>query len=298
VPEAEWGDFKVILALSHGQSVAGAARILGVDNSTVSRRLAAVEEALGACLILRGGREFSFTVEGKAALTAAEAMQSAVQSASIVIRTAKQNIEGVVRITAVSSFYPFLFPISDVIARQYPALHIEIIHADSIANLTKGEADIAIRMMRPTEPDLVVRKAFDTGWCVYASRTYAETYGLPRTPEELRDHRLILYSEERQHIPGFRWIENYYSGNGNPVRVPNTSFALHNTVVGNGIAALPAYEVTDQFQLIRVFPEPHIIQPGWIVYHESLRDSARIRAVVDALVEYFQSHSSILSGRK
>ena len=109
--EIDWGDFKVLLALSRGGSVAGAARLLGVDSSTISRRLAAMEQAVGACLVLRGGRDFAFTAEGKTALSAAEAMETMVVSAVTTIHSAKTAIEGVVRISSVPSLIRLLMPL-------------------------------------------------------------------------------------------------------------------------------------------------------------------------------------------
>lgn len=97
--EPEWSDFRVLLALASAGSVAGAARELHVDNSTVSRRLAALEEAVGAKLIIRGGREFNGTAEGRTLLSAAKAMDSAVTQAMLSMRTAKAEVEGTVRVS-------------------------------------------------------------------------------------------------------------------------------------------------------------------------------------------------------
>ena len=153
--EAEWSDFKVVLALGRGGSIAGAARLLAVDNSTVSRRLAAVEVALGACLIVRGGREFSFTPEGKAALAAAEAMEASVATAAANIRAARTEIEGVVRVSCGPSIVRALMPIPALVASRYPKLVVELDSAARIVDLAKGDADIAIRLVRPTEVDVV-----------------------------------------------------------------------------------------------------------------------------------------------
>jgi DNA-binding transcriptional LysR family regulator len=161
--EVEWGDFKVILALSRGGSVAAASRILGVDSSTVSHRLAAAEEALGACLVLRGGREFRFTAEGNMALRTAEAMETAILSAASAIKSAKQGIEGKVRVTTVGLFFHVINPVCETLRRRHPGLLVEIDDSDQIVNLAAGDSDIAIRFVAPTEPDLISRKAFELG---------------------------------------------------------------------------------------------------------------------------------------
>ena len=295
--EFEWSDFRIILALSRGGSIAGAARILGVDSSTASRRLAAAEEALGGCLVLRGGREFRFTSEGMIALQAAEAMEASILSAAAAIKSAKQSIEGVVRISCVGSVFHMLIPMFDGLREKYPKLRVEVNDADHIVNLAKGEADIAVRMLRPTEPDLVVRNAFDFGWAVFASKTYAERHDLPTRQEELCRHHLILYSQERLHHPGFRWMEQFYSEGGKATRVSNTSVALRSIQAGVGIGLLPLYEGGSELGLVRVFPDVVHSQTAWLAYHESNRNTARLRVVVDAMIEFFASHADHFMGR-
>jgi DNA-binding transcriptional LysR family regulator len=195
VTEAEWNDFKIVLALSRGGSVTGASRLLGIDNSTVSRRLAAVETALGACLIVRGGREFTFTAEGKAALAAAEAMEAAAATATASIRAAKAEVEGVARISCVPSIVRVLLPFPALIAEKHPKLTVELDSAARIVDLAKGDADIAIRIVRPTEVDVIVKHGHEMGLGLYAAKSYVMKHGLPRNPEELREHQLVLFAK-------------------------------------------------------------------------------------------------------
>jgi DNA-binding transcriptional LysR family regulator len=290
----EWSDLKVILALSQGGSVAAAARLLGVDSSTVSRRLAAAEEALGAVLVLRGGRDFRFTTEGTMAVRTAEAMEAAISSTSKAIKSAKQAIEGKVKITSVGAFFHVIQPFCEVIAKKYPKLVIEIDDSDAVLNLSSGEADVAVRFFMPKEPDLIARRAFDQNWYIYASKGYVDHYGLPQTHDDLRAHRLILYIESRLRLPAFAWMEQFKSGQERYVRVTSPGVALSAVAAGSGIAGLPAWLDPGHFGLVRVFPEPYHSQPAYVVYHESLRDSARIRTVVDELIA-FLSDQKILN---
>jgi DNA-binding transcriptional LysR family regulator len=294
--EIDWSDFKVLLALSRGGSIAGAGRILGVDSSTVSRRLAAAEEALGGCLVLRGGKEFRFTPEGTMALHAAEAMEASVHAVASSIKSSKQVIEGEVKITCVEAYFHVLNPVCERLNAKYPKLRVELVASDSMLNLASGEADVAWRGAIPKEPDLIVRRAVDFGWCLYVSKEYAETYGLPKAIEELRDHRLILYTENRLHMEGFRWLEQFKTGKDGPARVPSTSLALRMALSGAGIAALHAHVDSEHLNLIKVFPEPFCFQPSYLVYHESQRNSARIRAVVDGVLDYLTGIKHVLMG--
>lgn len=294
--EIDWSDFKVLLALSRGGSIAGAGRILGVDSSTVSRRLAAIEDALGGCLVLRGGKEFRFTSEGTLALQAAEAMEASVSGAANSIKSSKQVIEGEVKITCVEAYFHVLNPVCERLNAKYPKLRVELEGSDRILSLASGEVDIAWRGAIPKEPDLIVRRAVDFGWCLYASNEYAEIYGLPKTVEELRDHRLILYTENRLHMEGFRWLEQFKTGRDGPARVPSTSLALRMALSGAGIAALHAHVDSEHLNLIKVFPEPFNFQPSYLVYHESQRNSARIHAVVDGVLDYLKGIKHLLMG--
>ena len=289
----EWSDLKVILALSRCGSLAAAARMLGVDSSTVSRRLAAAEEALGAVLLLRGGRDFRFTTEGAMAVRTAEAMEAAVSSTMTAIKSAKQAIEGKVRITSVGSFFHIIQPFCDMMAEKYPKLVIEVDDTDAVLSLSAGEADVAVRFFLPKEPDLIARRAFDQTWYVYASREYASHHGLPQCHEDLRHHRLILYIESRLRLSAFAWMEQFKSGQERFVRVTNPGIALNAVSAGSGIAGLPAWLDSGHFGLVRVFPEPYYSQPAYVVYHESMRDSARIRTVADDLIDFLSHHEAL-----
>lgn len=285
--EAEWNDFKLLLALSRGGSIAAAARLLGVDNSTVSRKLAAFERTVGATLLLRGGRDFTFTAEGQIAVEAAQAIESIAVAAVASIRAAKDDIAGVVRISTVADVVQHLMPLLGKVAERYPKLVIELSSAVQIVDLAKGDADIAIRFLQPTQIDLIARKAVEWEMGVYASRAYAARHGLPETIADLRDHRLIQYNESMLRMPWFSWIEVFAKPGAHATRVesPQVAHALIGAGAGIGVIACATGDASPD--LVRVFPEPVACAVGWIVYHESARNSARIRATVDLLLEFF-----------
>ena len=295
--EPDWSDFKVVLALANEGSVAGAARVLGVDGSTVSRRLAALEKAVGATLILRGGRKFSLTAEGKSAIAAAQAIETVVASAKSAIRTAKQDVEGVVKFSFVSSILPVVMPLLTEMGAKYPLLTIEMKADNRRVDLAKGEADVALRMARPTEPDLIARRAVVMGWGVYAAKDYAAKHGLPASPDELPRHSLVHYVEELHVQPAIRWFEGFRQPNAPIVRVNSTDMAVNFIASGKSIGIVPCFEVENRGELIRVFPEPVVLSPGWIVYHETARDTARVRVVVDALAEFLEARADLFAGR-
>ena len=298
MPDLEWSDLKVILALGQSGSIAGAARILGVDGSTVSRRLAAAEKAMDAVLIIRGGREFEFTEEGRAALAAAEAMEAAVSSASAAVRLARTELKGVVKIACPPAAISFLSTFQNTITQKYPDLGVELLSGRAPVDLAKGEADIAIRVVQPTDLDLIVVHRFDWGTCIYAAESYLSAHGLPSSTTDLKQHKLVQYNTPFLDIPAFNWIEQFVDPAVPAVRVDSIDMARNLIAEGGGIGTLFCNIGDITPGIVRVFEEPIDQIATCIVYHGSLRGSARIRAVLDLLVEYFVERRNDLNGHR
>jgi DNA-binding transcriptional LysR family regulator len=292
--EPDWGDFKILLALAKGCSVAGAARELNIDHSTVSRRLAALEESVGARLIVRGGREFAWTAEGRVALHAAEAMDAAVSAATRSLRTAKLEVEGAVCVSCAPGFVPILMRMLPAVRAKHPLLEIEFSGSIDRVDLAKGEADIAIRMSLPSEPDLVARRVLECGWCVFASKNYVAANGSPATFEELAKHRLVLYITALHGIALLRWMEDYKGANMHISRVDNLEIMSQILSSGGGIGVLPYFIGDENPELVRVFCQPIGSNTGYIVYHEAVHNT--VRATVDALVEFFDANRDLFIG--
>ena len=293
----EWSDFKVLLALARAGSVAGAARQLQVDSSTISRRLAALEEAAGARLLIRGGREFSWTAEGRTLIEAGEAMEAATTRAMRAVRTAKVEVDGTVRVSVAPGFVPVLMRgMLPLLREAHPALRVELDGGFQRVDLARGDADIAVRMARPEEPDLVACHVFDCGWFVYAAASYLEARGCPASFEELAQHELVLYTEALHHVPPLRWMEAWRGTARELSRVDNLEIACQTISAGAGIAVLPCFIADPVPGLQRVFPERVAVNPGWVVYHEAARDTSRVRVVADALVAFFRSHEEMFMG--
>jgi DNA-binding transcriptional LysR family regulator len=295
--KVEWSDFKVLLALSRACSVAGAARELQVDQSTISRRLAALEDSLGAKLLIRGGREFSWTAEGRATLESAEAMEAAVAAAVRTVRKTKVEVEGGVRVSVAPAFAHVLIRgLLPKLRAEHPELGVAIEGAFARVDLTKGEADIAVRMNRPTEPDLVARRAFDCGWFAYASQGYIDAHGKPDTHDALPQHSLVLYAELLHSAPPARWLETYKDKARVTSRYDSIETACQAAEADAGIAVLPAFVADPSPMLRRVFPDAVSLNTGWVVYHDCVRDNTRVRVVVDALLDFFRCQEAVFAG--
>jgi DNA-binding transcriptional LysR family regulator len=293
----EWSDLKVLLALARAGSVVGAARDLQVDHSTISRRLAALEDAVGAKLALRGGRDFTLTNEGRAMLQAAEATEAATLAALRTVRASKVEAGGIVAVSVAPAFVPVLMRhLIPALRQSHPLLAVELRGSFQRADLAKGEADIALRMARPDEPDLVARRAVETGWCVYAAKAYLSARGCPAQADELRQHDLVLYADNLHSAPPTRWLEPYRSATHTAARMDSLETACQAAVFGAGIVVLPAFVGDAVAELQRVFAAPVAANTGWVVYHESVREHPRIRAVADAMVAFFEAQAAMFAG--
>ena len=297
MPDSQWTDYKVLLALGEGGSIAGAARLLAVDASTVSRRLAAAEEALGAVLIIRGGRDFVFTAEGRMALEAARGMQRLAVSVAGAIRAAKTAAEGLVRISCVPGLAGPLLEFQAAVEAKYPNLHVEVSADFERADLAKGETDIALRMAEPQQPDLIANQCFEIGLTLFAAKSYVARHGLPATEVELGNHKLILYTRRFAELPAFNWLERYAAANAHTMRADGPDMMLGLVSAGGGIGIIDFHGDAAP-DLVRVFAQPSAFVRGWLVYHESARNTARVKAVVEMLVAFLKAQAPLLSGRR
>ncbi len=295
--EPDWSDLKVILAIARARSVVGAARSMGVDQSTVSRRLAALEDAVGASLVVRGGRELVLTAEGRLMQSAAERVEAIVGEASTALRTAKDDVSGTVRLTCPPAFLLHVMQALRSAQEQYPGLQNEV-HGDyRTVDLSRGESDIAVRAFRPSEPDLVARKLAECGWGVYAAATYRKARGLPETIDALPSHSLVLYPATMHTVGGFKWMDDHKGDATAVVRVDNIEAATQVISSGGGLGVLPAF-ITGAHGLVRVFEEDVFVNSVYCVYHESARNTARVRAAVDALTSYFEANAQTFASGK
>jgi DNA-binding transcriptional LysR family regulator len=294
--DPDWNDFKIILALGQAGSVAAAGRALSVDGSTVSRRLAALEESLGACLIVRGGQRFAWTAEGRAVLAAAEAMQAAVGEATRVVRSTKVDPAVPVIISCPPGLSPILMRMLREVKDKHPEIAIELSGENRAVDLSRGEADIAIRMFKPTEPGLVCKQAFELGWAVYAAKSYLAEAAPITSVDDLPAHRLVRYASSMHKVAGPRWLEEHRGSAAGSAQVDNTEVATNVVAAGGGIGVLLCARADAHPDMVRVFPEAVAHNTGFLVFHETARDSARVRTAVDALAELFEEKRALFYG--
>src|SRR5690606_23208775 len=185
---------RIFLAVARAGQVLGAARRLELNHATVSRRIAALERGLGAKLFRRLTTGSELTEQGERFLIVAERVEADMIAARAQIAGESDEVSGAVRIGAPDGFgVAFLAPRLGALTERHPALSIQLVPVPRSFSLSRREADIAITVERPTEGRLVAGKLVDYTLALYASRAYAEQYGLPTTTAGLKRHRLIGY---------------------------------------------------------------------------------------------------------
>lgn len=190
----DWGDIRHFLAVARGGSTLAAAKLLGVNQTTVARRIAALEESLGERLFDRAAGGYRLTETGSAMVQNAERVEAEVEAFGRMAAQRSRRLAGVIRVTTNDVLAECLLsPWLNEFAERFPVVRVETLIGDQTLDLSSGEADIAIRAVggAPDDPDLVVRRLARGRWGVYCSRAYAAENGKPHGPDDIVNHPIV-----------------------------------------------------------------------------------------------------------
>lgn len=283
----DWNRLRAFLATAEAGSLSGAARALGLTQPTLGRQVTALEEELGLALFERTGRAMVLTDAGREMLRDAHTMGEAANRIALLAQGRSQELEGQIKVTASDMSSAFVLP--DLLVRLRsiaPNLRIDLIAANDIRDILHREADIAVRHVRPTEPDLIARLVRDAPAHLYASRDYLAERGTPTTPQDLAGHDFISLGDDARMLEAM----GYY---GVPVdqiqmRAGSTSGIATWELVRKGLGIFPmSDDIAAQFpDVVRLLDgQVDITFPVWLVTHRDLHTSRRIRLVFDMLAE-------------
>jgi DNA-binding transcriptional LysR family regulator len=290
----DWDDIRFFLAAAHTGSLAAASRQVGSHQPTVGRRIDGLERRLGVRLFQRHAQGLTLTEEGHRIMQAAESMGEA---AAMLQRASRfedkdKDIRGSVRIAAPSGLAVHVIAAKLLqLHERFPYLDVVLQPSVSSADLTHGEADVAVRLYRPTAGELVVRRVGNMGFGLYGSPTYLQQHGTPRSAAELPQHCFIGYGEQLRHLEESCWLDSITEGARYLLCSDDTHTRLAATESGLGLAVLPHVLAQRSSQLKRVL-ETEDAPPKtiWLVVHRDLRHITRVRAVLDWLDEVFAAH--------
>ena len=277
-----WDDLQVFLATHRTRSHAGAARALGVAPTTVGRRLAALEAAVGARLFARTPDGLAPTGAARALLPRAERMEIEALEAERSLLGADARVSGTVRVTSGDGFANLvLCPALPAFLAAHPGLTVEIRAGPRALDLTRGEADIAIRNFRPRERSLVIRRLGVEKQGLYAAPTYLAARGRPRSAADLDGHDLVLYERDLDRLRTQVWFREAAPRARISVRTSTTTSMHAACAAGAGLALLSTAVVADDPRFEQVLPR--LVPPAldiWSVTHGDLRSSARVTATL------------------
>ncbi len=282
----DWDDLRFFLAVARAGRLTVAARRLGADHATVSRRISALEGALKAKLFERRPQGYALTEHGERLLAKAETMETQALAVSSEIGGADLALSGIVRLGTPDGFGTmFLASRTAGLAAQYPDLEIQLVAMPRLLSLSKREADVAVSLAPPKEGRIVARKLTDYKLALYGSAEYLDRHPAIASPEDLHAHEMIGYIDDLIFMPELDYLDEVSKGLRPRLQSSSLVAQLQATVAGGGICVLPHFMASREPRLVRVLPEKiSILRSFWLIVHADLKDVARIRATMDFLV--------------
>jgi DNA-binding transcriptional LysR family regulator len=292
----DWDKLKVFHAAAEAGSFTHAGEQLGLSQSAVSRQVSALEQELGVSLFHRHARGLILTEQGELLHHTAHDVFMKLEAARAKLTDSKERPNGELKVsTSPGIGLHWLTPRLGEFIDLYPDIHITLITSDEELDLAMREADVAIRLRQPTQPDLIQRKLFQVHFHAYASPEYLKRFGTPKTLEDLDKHRILLlggtvvpnYFENR------RWLmEVARNGKGarQPILTINNILGVQRACQrGIGIALLPDYLVEENGGLVQLFGESDTVSlDAYFAYPEELKSVARVQVFRDFLVSKAQ----------
>ncbi len=281
----DWNQVRAFLATAEEGSYSGAARALKTTQPTIGRQISALESSLGVTLVERSVKGQTLTQAGRDLLDHVRMMGDAATLISMTADRQSQEVTGEVAITATDLLSASVLPaILQPLRDTAPGIRVRIVASSDIRNLMQREADISIRHVRPDQPDLIARHVGDFRANLYASSSYLDRAGRPRTPRDVADHAFVGNADpERLMAP----LHNM----GVPVRAESFVMSSENGVVawelvksGYGVSMQPEVLGEAEPGVEKVLADfPSLEFPIWLVTHRELQTSPRIRVVFDLL---------------
>ncbi|MEL7371001.1 MAG: LysR family transcriptional regulator [Myxococcota bacterium] len=284
-----WDDVRLFLALARARTLGEAARTLSVDTSTISRRLTALEQAIGATLFDRGRSGVSTTEAAEDLLPVAEQIERAMAQFTGTAERFERQVQGLVRITCPPDAAEVLLgPLIPALLAQYPDLRIEIDDSDALVDIARRAADIALRVVRPDRGDLVVKKLMPVRWMMAMAPKLAQKFS---PLQRWNDVPWIAPTERFAHTPMARWIDKHVDA-APVLHTDSSRLQLTFAELGLGAALVPSGSI-EHFGLTtpKLHPRLKAAAKLWpamelfIVTHRALREVPRVRAVWRFLIE-------------
>jgi len=286
----DWDKLRIFHAVADAGSFTHAGHELGLSQSAVSRQISALEDGLNVPLFHRHARGLILTEQGEVLYRTAHEVFTKLTAAQTRLMDSKEKPSGELRITTtVGLGSVWLTPRLKEFTELYPQINVTLMLDDRELDLAMREADVAIRLRRPTQPDLIQRKLFTVHHHIYASVEYVKTHGIPKSLEDLDRHKIVTFGQSPSYLEPVNWLEMAGRPEGEPRPVAlrvNNAYGLRRAVQsGVGIASLADYLVSPDMGLVQI--DLPLETPEWdtyFVYPEELKETKRVTVFRDFIV--------------
>ncbi|MFB3150332.1 MAG: LysR family transcriptional regulator [Alphaproteobacteria bacterium] len=287
----DWDKLRIFHAVAEAGSFTHAGEALNLSQSAVSRQIGTLESGLGVALFHRHARGLILTEQGELLFETTKEVSHKLVMTEAMLGESRERPRGPLKITTTVAFGSiWLTPRMKEFTELYPDIRVNLVLDESERDLSMREADVAIRMVPPRQPDLIQRHLMTMHFHVYASPEYLKKYGLPEKPADLADHMLIVYGEDMEPpVANVNWLleaGRKPSDRDRALLKVNNIYGIYRAVhSGVGIAALPDYTIRQASQLVRILPELEgPSYDAYFVYPAELRHSKRIVVFRDYLI--------------
>lgn len=293
-----WDDIAVFLSLIREQTTGRAATALGCSQPTIVRRIAALEQALGVTLFDRTPTGFRPTEAAEKLIESAGRIERAICEFTTDVNSLTGAGSDVMRLTMLDHFERLLVPVLRLFRERWPKIQTELLASDRIYDLTRGEADIAIRgRLRPKDDEIVVHELPASGWTIYAS-AYTSPDERPQSPDEVANYPLTLIEGTPSTLPIFLWLESLMARGTTPMRCSNYR-AIRSAIASGTISALPCTIGDGDPELIRCFPPMQEFDvPIYLLARRVILRRPPGRDLFDSIAAHFNERPTLLTGER
>lgn len=291
----DWSDYQAFLAIARAGQLARAASAMGVDATTMGRRLRRLEARLGLTLCEQTREGQVLTEAGEDLLARVEAMAAAAAGIGEAAQPG-EGLSGTLRISVSEGFgNAFLAPRIGEFAARHPGLTLDLVASSGFLSPSRHEADIAVMLSRPRTGPVVARKLADYALTLYASTGYLARHGAPaRVTDLAAGHRLVGYIPDLIYAPELRYLDEIHPGLAATLRSPSIVAQARLIASGAGVGVLPCFMAEGDARLVPVLPERRILRSFWLVTHKDTQRLARVRAGKDWLADTVAANRAVL----
>jgi len=292
VDDFNWDDLRYFLRAAQTKTLAGAARSMGVEHTTIGRRLSALERSLGAPLVLRGPDGLTLTPLGERIAPLVLDVERAVSATRAAVKAECARV----RLSVPQALTGLFTQALAQLRRDHPAISLEIIGANRPPDLKRGEVDLAVLVRASIDEDLVRRSLGEVGWSLYAADAYLARRPDPIDPNDLSGHEIVALSSDSTAAPAAKWLAEHAAGATVVSRSNASASLVAAAVAGAGLALLPCFLAEAERTLKRLTPDVLTTHGVWLAYRREVRQAEPVRLVIRFVVDVMRKHAEELRG--